>query len=119
MGLVVNTASLTEEIDPIFATQDLAYWARELDLANIIWAPVATMPEMIADPQVMEMGWITQVAHDGHEFEVLDTPFKVRGTDTGARGPAPAIGQHTFDVLAQFGIEGDELDCYATAGVFG
>jgi len=119
MALVTNSASLTAEIDPIFATHDLDHWGRELDAAGLIWAPVATMPEMIADPQVATMGWITRIEHEAGDFEVLDTPFKVHGTDTGARGPAPAIGQHTFDVLAEFGIEGDDLDRYAAAGVFG
>jgi crotonobetainyl-CoA:carnitine CoA-transferase CaiB-like acyl-CoA transferase len=74
---------------------------------------------MIADPQVAEMGWITRVSHEAGDFEVLDTPFKIRGSDSHARGAAPAIGEHTFEVLSQFGIEGDDLDRFATAGVFG
>ena len=40
-------------------------------------------------------------------------------SDTGVRGPAPAAGQDTMDVLAEFGIEGEELDRLAVAGVLG
>ena len=37
----------------------------------------------------------------------------------GRFGPAPEPGQHTFDLLAEFGIEGEALNELATNGVLG
>jgi crotonobetainyl-CoA:carnitine CoA-transferase CaiB-like acyl-CoA transferase len=35
------------------------------------------------------------------------------------RGPAPAAGQHTLEVLADAGFDEDEVADLATQGVFG
>jgi crotonobetainyl-CoA:carnitine CoA-transferase CaiB-like acyl-CoA transferase len=113
-------AALTVECDRIFAEHDYAYWAAKLEASGIIWAPVATMPEMVADPQVRAMGWYAEIDHPEYgRFETLNTPFKIYGTDTGVRGRAPEIGEHTFDVLAELGIEGAELDALAASGAIG
>ncbi len=117
--LLAGSAELTAQIDPVIKTQNLSHWAAELDRQEIIWAPVATTTDVIDDPQVREMGWITETDMSFGRGETLDTPFKVYGSDTGVRGPAPTPGQDTFDVLAELGIEGDELNRLATDGVLG
>ena len=120
MGLRAASAELTAHVEPIFATQPRAHWGAEFDRVGLIWAPVATMPDMVADPQVREMGWFATINHpEFGTFETLDTPFKIYGSSMGVRGPAPTAGQHTFDVLAELGIEGDALNELATNGVLG
>jgi crotonobetainyl-CoA:carnitine CoA-transferase CaiB-like acyl-CoA transferase len=111
---------LTEAISAIFATQPRAVWAERLDAQGLIWAPVATLTDVIDDPQVREMGWFTRVKseHIG-EFETLGTPFKLYGADIGPRGAAPAAGEHTFEVLSAAGLSDDELAKLAEAGVIG
>ena len=118
-GLVANSRELTAEAGTIFATRPSLDWGEEMDKRNIIWAPVATTPEVIDDPQVRAMGWITEIESEFGTYETLDTPFKVYGSDTGARGPAPSPGQHTFDVLSDYGVTEDELNRLATDGVLG
>ncbi len=64
------------------------------------------------------MGWFTTLEHPTlGRFETLDTPFKLYGADVGARGPAPEAGAHTFDVLAELGVDDDELARLAADGV--
>jgi crotonobetainyl-CoA:carnitine CoA-transferase CaiB-like acyl-CoA transferase len=119
-SLRASTAPLTAEIEAIFARHDRAYWSAKMDEFGLIWAPVAELTEVIDNEQVREMGWITEVEHPEHgRFETLDTPFKIYGTDIGVRGPAPEAGQHTFEVLSEFGISEDELSRLATDGVIG
>jgi crotonobetainyl-CoA:carnitine CoA-transferase CaiB-like acyl-CoA transferase len=118
--LRANTPMLVQLIDEIIAAKPYSHWSRLLDQAGLIWAPVATMADMIADPQVREMGWITELEHPtAGKFETLDTPFRLYGSDTGARGPAPALGDHTFEVLSAAGFSEDELANLAEAGVLG
>jgi len=119
-GLLAHSAQLTAMIEPIIAGRPLADWAARFDAEGLIWSPVSTVTEGVNDPQAREMGWFTTIDHPtAGPFETLDTPFKLYGTDTGARGPAPAAGQHTFDVLAELGIEGEALDRLAVNGVLG
>jgi crotonobetainyl-CoA:carnitine CoA-transferase CaiB-like acyl-CoA transferase len=111
---------LTAAIEPIFAQHDAAYWAATLDAHGLIWAPVAEMSEVIEDPQARAMGWFATIDHPLYgQFETLDTPFKIYGTETGVRGPAPEAGEHTFDILAELGIEGEALDKLAAGGALG
>jgi crotonobetainyl-CoA:carnitine CoA-transferase CaiB-like acyl-CoA transferase len=115
-----RTAELTPQIETIFREHELDYWSARLDEFGLIWAPVAELPDVIEDPQVRTMGWFTTIDHPEHgAFETLATPFHIDGADMGVRGPAPDAGQHTFDVLAALGIEGDELTGLMTAGVIG
>ena len=120
MVLRADAPALVAECDAIFAGHDFAHWLPQLEASGLIWAPVATMDEMVDDPQMREMGWYTEIDSPLYgAFETLDTPFKIYGTDTGVRGPAPEPGEHTFDILGELGVEGDELDRLATSGVIG
>jgi crotonobetainyl-CoA:carnitine CoA-transferase CaiB-like acyl-CoA transferase len=115
-----HTVALTAEIDRLFAAHDLAYWSAKLDEHGLIWAPVATLPDVVDDPQAREMGCFTTIVHPTFgSFETLDTPFRIYGADIGARGPAPGAGEHTFEVLTELGIDGEELARLATDGVIG
>lgn len=119
MKLRAASSTLTAEVEALLATEPSDHWGRLLDAEGLIWAPVATMPDMLNDPQVAEMGWFAELEGAFGKFQTLDTPFKLYGTDTGARGPAPAVGEHTFEILGELGIEGGELDALATTGVIG
>jgi crotonobetainyl-CoA:carnitine CoA-transferase CaiB-like acyl-CoA transferase len=115
-----HTVALTAEIDRLFGAYDLAYWSKKLDEHGLIWAPVATLPDVVDDPQAREMGCFTTIAHPTlGSFETLDTPFRIYGADIGARGPAPSAGEHTFEVLSELGIGAEELARLATDGVIG
>jgi len=115
-----HSRDLTAQLDAIFATRTRADWAARMDAQNLIWAPVAPLPDVIADPQVREMGWITTIDSPVFgKFETLDTPFKMYGADVGVRGPAPAAGEHTFEELTKLGLTDDELAKLAEDGVIG
>ncbi|MCC7363852.1 MAG: CoA transferase [Dehalococcoidia bacterium] len=112
---------LIPAVEALFAEKDYADWMRILDEHGMIYAPIPTVTEVIADPQPRAMGVFTTIQDHPRfgDFEILDTPFNIRGADIGVRGPAPAPGEHTYDVLAELGIEGDDLANYAATGVFG
>ncbi len=115
-----HSIDLTAQIDAILLQQPRSYWARQFDTYGLIWAPVATLTDVIDDPQVREMGWITPLESPTlGKFETLGTPFKMYGTDIGPRGPAPSAGEHTFEVLTQLGLGDDELARLAEDGVIG
>jgi crotonobetainyl-CoA:carnitine CoA-transferase CaiB-like acyl-CoA transferase len=116
----VHTAELTAQIDACFAEHNLDHWRQKLDEHGLIWAPVVTLPEALSDPQVRAMDWLTPIEHPQlGTFETLAAPFKVSGAEIAVRGPAPDPGQHTFEVLAELGIDGEELTGLLEGGVLG
>ena len=115
-----HSVDLTAQIDAIIAQRPRSHWAQQFDAHGLIWAPVATLTDVIDDPQVREMGWITSLDSPAlGKFETLNTPFKMYGADIGPRGPAPSAGEHTFEVLSQLGLDDDELARLAEDGVLG
>ncbi len=48
--------------------------------------------------------------------ETLGLPVKFSGTPGGVRGPAPTLGQHTREVLAEFGYSEAEVEALIGSG---
>lgn len=70
--------------------------------AGIAAAPVNTAEDIVADPHVQARGSILRVqARDGSDAMIVGPAGRYSGFDFAQRGPAPALGEHTDEVLAQ------------------
>jgi crotonobetainyl-CoA:carnitine CoA-transferase CaiB-like acyl-CoA transferase len=111
---------LTDLLDEVFATRPLAEWTERLDGAGLIWAPAATLAEIVADPHAEAVGLFPELDHPGGErFRTVGTPFSIGGADVGPRGAGPEIGEHTREVLTGLGLDAPEIDSLVEAGVVG
>jgi crotonobetainyl-CoA:carnitine CoA-transferase CaiB-like acyl-CoA transferase len=115
-----HSAELTSGIADVFAGRRFEEWGAILDAHGMIWAPVAELPEVAADPTIRSLGTFTEVTRDGGpSFETLSAPFHIRGADVAVRGPAPDPGEHTNAVLEQYGFTSEEVALLAASGVLG
>lgn len=80
------------------------------DAADLLSAPLLTLEEALAHPQVLENGSITQVEVGGRRTtRILGNPVKLSRTPaTTTRGVA-GVGEHTEPVLREFGFTDDDL----------
>ena len=46
-------------------------------------------------------------------------PVRSTGFELGMRRPAPRLGEHTREVLAEFGLSNEEIDALASRRVIG
>ena len=116
---LAHAAELIAAIDERMAQQTLAEWTPRFDEAGVIWAPALRLPELIADPQAEAMGLfqpIEDLVH-GWRFRTVAAPFHLRGADISVRGPAPDLGQHTEEVLAEAGYDKTRIAELNEAGV--
>ncbi|MXX81688.1 MAG: CoA transferase [Chloroflexi bacterium] len=119
LGRAAHTSKLTSEIAATFRTRPLVEWISRLDAEALTWAPVAELPEVIADPQMEEMSAWSMIDGAQGRFRTLNTPFEIEGADIGPRGPAPKTGQHTHEVLRETGLSDDEIAALAESGALG
>ncbi|MCP5180475.1 MAG: CoA transferase [Pseudomonadales bacterium] len=68
--------------------------------------PVNTASEIFADPHVAARNMITrfQLPGDNPEVAIAGTPLKFATTPGGFRRPPPRLGEHSEEILAEFGL---------------
>lgn len=111
---------LSERIEARMLEEPLDHWRQRFDAEGLLWAPVTTLDEVIADPQVREMGVFEEVDHPrAGRIEMVSVPFHIDGADIHVRRSAPEIGEHTFEVLSEIGFDADEIAAFGEAGAFG
>jgi crotonobetainyl-CoA:carnitine CoA-transferase CaiB-like acyl-CoA transferase len=105
-----NAEGLIAALDAIFETKTRAEWGEILDAEeDLWWAPVQSIDEVIADPQVAAAGGFVEVP-DGPGTTLLPaTPVDFGGTPWAPRSMAPGHGEHTDDVLHEIGRTGTDI----------
>lgn len=114
-----NMPELIALLDEAFASRSLAEWGRTFDEAGLIWGPAATIAELAADPQAAAIELFPTVEHPDGPFRTVAAPMRIAGADIRPRGPAPAVGAHSAEVLHELGLDADEIAALAAAGVIG
>jgi crotonobetainyl-CoA:carnitine CoA-transferase CaiB-like acyl-CoA transferase len=111
---------LSAAISERFARHDFAYWARVLDAEKLIWAPVATLDEVVNCPQAHAIGAFAALEHPKEgRFETMAAPFALAGAEITPRGCAPELGAHSREALADAGFSADEIRALEREGVLG
>ncbi|MEK1890212.1 MAG: CaiB/BaiF CoA-transferase family protein [Phyllobacterium sp.] len=87
-------------------------------LAADIWcAEVKDIRHAAEDPQVTHMGMITSYEHPhGGNVKVVAPAVRMSETPARIERPAPLIGQHGREILAEFGLSSDEIAALEAAG---
>ncbi|HEU4841947.1 MAG TPA: CoA transferase, partial [Ilumatobacteraceae bacterium] len=106
-------------LDEVMATKPLAEWGRICDDAGLIWGPASSIDELARDPQAEAIGLFPTIEHPEGAFRTVAAPMRIAGADIRPRGPAPAVGADTVDVLAEIGYTADEAAALGEAGVVG
>lgn len=114
-----RSAELTPQVAAAIKAEPLSHWRERFNAEGLTWAPVAELPEVIEDPQMIEMeAWATVESPRG-AFETLNTPFAIAGAEIGPRSAAPATGEHTHEVLSETGFSDEEIAQLAASGALG
>ncbi|MER9847421.1 CoA transferase [Mesorhizobium sp. M0106] len=97
-----------------FATRDLL--ARLLT-ADIWCAEVKDIRRAAEDPQVKHLGMITSYHHPrGGKVRVVAPAVKMSETPATIERPAPLVGQHGREILAEFGLSSGEIAALEASG---
>jgi crotonobetainyl-CoA:carnitine CoA-transferase CaiB-like acyl-CoA transferase len=82
-----------------------AYWLKELAARDIPVMPMMKLDDLLTDPHLAATNAWADIEHP-HEGRLLQfaPPVRMSHTPTGIRRPAPQLGEHTAEVLAELGF---------------
>jgi crotonobetainyl-CoA:carnitine CoA-transferase CaiB-like acyl-CoA transferase len=104
---VRNYRVLQRVLNERFLALPRAEWERRLEAADVPFAPINTIEDVLADPQVAALGTVYRTEHPTEgPLTGIQCPVLVDGARPSGRvAPAPTLGEHTAAVLAELARE--------------
>jgi CoA:oxalate CoA-transferase len=101
---VQHRARLSALLEEKLSQHDSAYWIETINAAGVPCGPVNDLAGVFADPQVQSQNMSIEVEHPGRGMvRTLGFPIRLANEPCRVRRPAPELGQHTDEVLAEIG----------------
>ncbi|KQT09312.1 CaiB/BaiF CoA transferase family protein [Ramlibacter sp. Leaf400] len=87
-----HKAQLFAELVPLLQARPRAEWLDRLERAGVPCAPIHSLPEAVAHPQVQALGILQSLPQEGMRLTAL--PFTVDGQRPALTAAAPRLGEH-------------------------
>jgi CoA:oxalate CoA-transferase len=106
--------------------EELERWSRLLttaecqacfDAGGVPASPYRTVEDALADPQVEHRHALAEVRDAGGTFKAINPPYRFSAARAGLQPFAPALGQHTDEILGDAGYSKEEIAAFRQGGV--
>jgi crotonobetainyl-CoA:carnitine CoA-transferase CaiB-like acyl-CoA transferase len=119
-GLVAHARERLEMMAEVLKTRTTEHWLDVLDKADVPCAPVLTRDTLHLHPQVQANGIIVEQDHPVAGLVRQPRPAeRMDITPSEISRPAPTLGQHTDEVLAEIGLEPGRIAKLRASGTLG
>ena len=114
---MAHRAELIAALEERFRQRPTADWLTRLEAAGVPAGPVLTVLEMHQDPQALARDMVVEVDHaKAGPVKTLGLPIKLSETPGGVTRAAPLYGQHSREVLAEYGYGAAEIEALIAEG---
>ncbi|WP_428535421.1 CaiB/BaiF CoA transferase family protein [Rhodopila sp.] len=115
---VANRAQINAIVGGKLAAGTTSHWVDVLNNAGVPCGPVNSVAEVFHDPQIRAQDMIIDVDHPNHgTVRMLGFPIKLSATPCRVRRPAPGLGEHSDEILAELGFAASERQAWRQSGV--
>jgi crotonobetainyl-CoA:carnitine CoA-transferase CaiB-like acyl-CoA transferase len=106
-----NLDALTESLSSRISRWREGELIQALDAAGVPCGPINSIADVAADPQALAREMVVELEHPrAGRTRALGLPVKLSRTPGKVTRPAPTFGQHTREVLAEFGFSAAEIE---------
>ena len=107
---VENYDALNQQLAPIFRAGKREDWLRRLIAKDVPAAPINTLDEVFADPQVKSYGFPLEVEHPQMgKMQLIGNAVDMSRTPPTIDRPPPVLGEQTDEVLSALGLNAREI----------
>ena len=111
---------LPARIGEEMARHSSAALAERLERARVPFAPLRRPDQLVDDPHLNAAGQFIATPLPGRGLAKLPKlPIRSTAFEFGLRRPAPHLGEHTREVLEEFGFSKDEIDTLVSRRIIG
>ena len=104
-----NRDALNAEIDAHTVKRTSADWVERLNEAGVPSGPIYSIDQMFGDPQVEHLKMAQPVKKKGKEMKLVGQPVSLSRTPSKLVSWPPGLGEHTDQVLQEFGFRAGEI----------
>jgi crotonobetainyl-CoA:carnitine CoA-transferase CaiB-like acyl-CoA transferase len=109
---------LTGSMNSVLATRSKAEWLQAFDAAGVPVGPVHTIGEALSHEQTLARGMVVELVHpQAGPTRALGCPIHFSETPTRIDRPAPMLGEHSRELLREYGYDDRAIDRFVADGV--
>ena len=112
-----NQSALAARIEEVTTQRPRAHWIALFEANEIPCGPINNYEQVFADPHVLARDMAVEIEHPTlGRMKSLGSPLKMSATPTNPRRRAPMLGEHTEEVLREYGFSESEISALREAG---
>ena len=105
-------------VDEALSAKTRDEWGEIFDAAGLIWGPVLGLHEVPEDSQAEAINLFPTLDHETlGQYRTVSIPMRFQSADVKPRGRSPLLGEHTYNVLQDFGVSDSEIESLTQQGV--
>lgn len=114
---MLHLKELETELATRFCTKPSDHWLQVLEQKGVPCGPVRDMLQALSDPQTIAREMVVEVPHSKlGRVKTLGIPVKFSRTPVKIRKGAPVYGEHSREILSEYGFSADEIAAFEAQG---